>query len=210
MNGRRFTALAVISAALFVPLFGLRRLGPLDFWAWMSATAAAVTLIALTLDPGLAVELRRGVKGITARAVAVGALSALALYAFFALGAFGMRRLWPASGTNIENVYAFKEGVSPARIVLLLALVIGPAEELFWRASLQRLGMERWGALRGTLAASAVYSAAHAASGNPLLIAAAGICGLFWGAMYARWRSLAANVVSHVVWDVLIFVVAPV
>jgi membrane protease YdiL (CAAX protease family) len=42
-----------------------------------------------------------------------------------------------------------------------------------------------------------------------MLILAALIAGLFWGFMYYRYRSLLANVVSHTVWDVAVFLVFP-
>lgn len=202
-------ALALALAALFVPLFALRQLGPLDFWKWMTATGAAGCAVALCFDPGLAGELRRSLYGLRWRDIGLGLVSALALYGAFVLGAGALRRLWPASAASIAAVYALRTDVSTARIVALLVLVIAPAEEIIWRASLQRLFAERWGRWRGVIGAAAVYSAVHLGWGNLPLAAAAGICGLFWGAMYDRWRSLAANVISHAVWDVLIFVAAP-
>lgn len=196
-------------AALFVPLFAVRQLGSLDFWTWMTVTGAAGCAAALWLDPGLGGELRRSLFGLGWRDVGLGAVSALALYGAFVLGAGALRRLWPASAVSIADVYALRTGVSTARIVALLVLVIAPAEEIIWRASLQRLSVERWGRGAGVPGAAAVYAAVHLGWGNLPLAAAAGICGLFWGAMYERWRSLAANVISHALWDVLIFVAAP-
>lgn len=202
-------ALVVALAALFVPLFALRRLGPLDFWSWMTAAGVVGCAVALWLDPGLGGELRRSLSGLRWRDAGLGVVSALALYGSFFLGAAALRRLWPSSTASIAGVYALRTGVSTARIVALLALAIAPAEEVIWRASLQRLFAQRWGRWQGVAGAAAVYAAVHLGWGNLPLAAAAGICGLFWGAMYARWRSLAANVISHALWDVLIFVAAP-
>lgn len=201
--------LALVGAALFAPLFAVQSAGPLDFWLWIAASAGVATALAFAIDRGLAHELRREVARIPWRAAGWGALSALPLYALFFVGVALVRRVLPFAEREINVVYALKEGVPTARIVLLLVFVIAPAEEIFWRGSLQRLAMTRWGALSGCLGAAAVYAAVHATSGNLLLVAAAGICGLFWGAMYARWRSLPANIVSHALWDVLVFIAAP-
>ena len=209
MRRARPGTLAAALVALFVPLFAVQSLGPLDFWTWMTATGIVAVALALWLDPGLAGELLRGGAGFSLRACAAGALSAAALYGAFAAGAVALRRLWPASADSIASVYALKSGVSTARIVTLLVLVIAPAEEIVWRAALQRSAVQRWGEGRGVGAAAALYAAVHLGSGNLPLAAAAGLCGLFWGVLYARGRSLTANIVSHAVWDVLIFVVAP-
>jgi hypothetical protein len=42
-----------------------------------------------------------------------------------------------------------------------------------------------------------------------MLVAAAGVCGIFWGWLYLAFRSPILNVVSHTAWDLLVFVVLP-
>jgi membrane protease YdiL (CAAX protease family) len=42
-----------------------------------------------------------------------------------------------------------------------------------------------------------------------MLVAAAGVCGLYWGALFAWKRSLPVNIVSHVAWDLAVFVLFP-
>jgi hypothetical protein len=42
-----------------------------------------------------------------------------------------------------------------------------------------------------------------------MLILAAAVCGVFWGWLYLRFRSPLLNVVSHAVWDLLVFVILP-
>jgi membrane protease YdiL (CAAX protease family) len=44
---------------------------------------------------------------------------------------------------------------------------------------------------------------------NLMLIAAAAVCGAFWSLMFMRYKSIWLNIVSHVVWDVMIFLVWP-
>jgi len=42
-----------------------------------------------------------------------------------------------------------------------------------------------------------------------MLVLAAATCGLFWGWLYLRFRSVIILVVSHVLWDLAIFLFAP-
>jgi hypothetical protein len=95
------------------------------------------------------------------------------------------------------------------RVVLLIALLIGPGEELFWRGFFQENAGARIGRPAGFILASLLYTSVHLASGNIMLILAAAVCGVFWGWLYLRFRSPLLNGVSHTVWDLLVFVVFP-
>lgn len=61
----------------------------------------------------------------------------------------------------------------------------------------------------GFLVATGIYTGVHLAGGNPILVLAAGVCGLFWGWLYLRYRSLLLNVTSHTAWDVAVFLLFP-
>jgi membrane protease YdiL (CAAX protease family) len=102
-----------------------------------------------------------------------------------------------------------KQDAAPIRIGLLMLLVIGPGEELFWRGYLQRrLGL-KYGKMTGFILATALYTAVHIATGNMVLVLAAFICGVFWGWLYMRYKSMIINVVSHTVWDIGVFLLLP-
>jgi len=45
---------------------------------------------------------------------------------------------------------------------------------------------------------------------NVMLILAALSCGLFWGVLNWRFNSIAVNIVSHLTWDLLIFIIFPI
>ena len=60
------------------------------------------------------------------------------------------------------------------------------------------------------LAAITDWFDGYLASGNIMLLLAAGVCGLFWGFLYLRTGSILLNVISHTVWDVAIFLIFPV
>ena len=91
-----------------------------------------------------------------------------------------------------------------------MLLWVGPAEEIFWRGFVQERLCGKYGRAGGYLAASLVYAAIHVFGFNFMLFMASLICGLFWGAMYLRYGSVWPGLISHAVWDVLIFVLIPV
>jgi membrane protease YdiL (CAAX protease family) len=206
---RRAFFVAGLAVALFVPLFIFRALGPFDFWWWMSANIAIVLALSLAMDASYGRFLRDDVRTDAAVKVALGVVSAVVLYGIFFLGNRLAREILPFAGAGISQVYGFKIGASPARIILLMVLLIGPGEELFWRAFLQRNFQDRFGGTAGWLLATAVYAAVHAGSGNPILILAAAVCGFFWGYLFLRTRSLLLVAVSHTLWDLAVFIIFP-
>ena len=210
MENRHITRIITILAmALFIPLFITRGVGKFDFWWWMSLNISFLTVLAAVLDPGWRNAVTHDLKKQVFQKIGLGVLSAVGLYIVFYAGNAVSRLIFPFAGANIENVYAFKAGAAPMRIAILMALIIGPGEELFWRGVLQRrLQMEK-GPFQGFLLATLLYAGVHIASGNVMLVLAAGVCGLFWGFLYLRTGSLLLNVVSHTVWDMAIFLFFP-
>lgn len=198
-----------VAAALFIALFRFRRLGPLDFWAWLAANVAIVIGLSFVLDRGYAARLKRDVASAPLRKIGIGIASAAVLYAVFAAGRLVALRLFPFAAAGIGSVYALKEGASILRIGLLIGFIIGPGEELFWRGFLQERfgGATRPGA--GFVLATLLYAAVHLASGNIMLVLAAAVCGFFWGWLYLSFRSPLMNVVSHTLWDLAVFVIFP-
>ena len=92
---------------------------------------------------------------------------------------------------------------------ILMLLVIGPGEELFWRGYLQRKFSMKYGRWTGLAMALVLYTGVHIFTGNLMLILAAFICGLFWASMFLKYNSMLINVVSHTVWDLVVFLVLP-
>ena len=135
--------------------------------------------------------------------------SAAALYAIFQVGDRMARRIMPAGDQEIGGIYELRTAAPRAAIAPALGLVIGPGEELFWRGLVQRRLMQRFGRIRGALIASGIYGGVHLVSENLTLTGAAATAGLFWGALYAREQRLAPLVISHVFWDIWIFLIAP-
>jgi membrane protease YdiL (CAAX protease family) len=206
---RAVGAVGLVAAALFIALFRFRRLGPLDFWGGFAAIIALVLALSFLVDRGYARRLAEDLREGTLRKMALGAASAAALYAVFAVGRLIALRLLPFAGSGIWKVYALKEGVPLLRVVLLITLVIGPGEELFWRGFFQDRTAATTKPWFGFAFAALLYTTVHLASGNIMLVLAAAVCGVFWGWLYLRYRSPLLNIVSHTLWDLAVFVVFP-
>jgi membrane protease YdiL (CAAX protease family) len=202
-------AMAAMAALFFIPLFIFRSIGPLDFWWRMSASIALLIALSLALDRSYAGLILSDFKNRLAWKIGIGIFTALSLYAVFYAGNRLSRQILPFAGQGIGWVYGFKAGVSPLRIVLLMVCLIGPGEEFFWRGYLQRCWQARLGPFRGWLLATALYALVHSGSGNIMFVLAAGICGLFWGFLYLRFKSVLLVAVSHTLWDLLVFLVLP-
>ncbi|HLZ48599.1 MAG TPA: CPBP family intramembrane glutamic endopeptidase, partial [Candidatus Limnocylindria bacterium] len=143
------------------------------------------------------------------RDIALGLGIAAGLYGIFQVGDRMARRILPAGDENIGDIYELRELRPKDELAARLAAVIGPAEELFWRGLLQRSLSRRFGRVPAALGATAAYGGAHLVTGNPALIGAATVAGAYWSALALAGTPMAALIVSHVVWDVWIFLVAP-
>ena len=187
--------LALGIAAAFAA-FGLTFRGPRErFWDRMTASGLVLGGLALATDRG-ARRVRIG-----PGEIALGLATAAGLYGIFRVGDTVAREVMPRGGDEIGDIYALRSLRSKEELATRLGLVIGPAEELFWRGFVQGRA--------GYLTATALYGGAHVVTENATLIGAATIAGAYWGLLRAIGVPLGALVVSHVAWDIWIFLVAP-
>jgi len=108
----------------------------------------------------------------------------------------------------LGDVYA-RFGTGSPGAAVALALVIAPAEEVFWRGVVQGALRPRLGRVGCAVVAALLSSLLLLAFGEGLLALAALPTSLVWG-LLAEWRrSLVACWVSHALWDVLIVVLLP-
>ena len=196
---------AILAALLLVPLFALRRIGGFDFWWWMSLNVILLVSFGFYSDKSYLSLILKDFQDGLFKKIGLGIISAGLLYAVFFIGNTVSGMIFPFAGTEIGQVYSFKQNASALRIVLLMIVIIGPGEELFWRGYLQRHWQNRFGKIKGFVFASVMYALVHAASGNIMLVLSAGVCGLFWGFLYLRYRSVLLICVSHTLWDLMIF-----
>jgi membrane protease YdiL (CAAX protease family) len=205
----RFLLITILAVLLFVSLFIFRSIGPFDFWWWMSANLTVLLALSFFTDRSMASLILSDFKSQPIRKIGFGILSALLLYGVFLAGNWISRRIFPFADSNIARVYGFKEGASILRLALLMAGLIGPGEEFFWRGYIQRHFQVSFGGIGGWLLGALFYAAVHVGSGNFMLVAAAAACGLFWGFLYLRFKSVLLVAVSHTLWDVLVFFLFP-
>lgn len=173
---------------------------------WIKITVSAACLAGLSLLFSADNRKRPRVEGLD---IVIGILSAAALYGIFWVGNFISTRIFPFAGHQIESIYGKGEGTPLWIIFLLLLVVTGPCEEIYWRGYLQRKLSERFGGIQGWFLASTVYAAVHIWSFNFMLIGAAGVAGAFWGAIYQRTGRLAPVIISHSLWSAVVFTLAP-
>jgi len=138
----------------------------------MTVGVGSLGLFALATDPLLRRE--RAKPGDVVRGLG----SAAVLYGVFQVGDRLARRIMPAGGREIDEIYALRTQAPKAAIAAALALAIGPGEELFWRGLVQRSLQPRFGRVGAALVASSIYGGIHLVSENLTLTGAAGTAGL--------------------------------
>ncbi|MGB9907231.1 MAG: lysostaphin resistance A-like protein [Candidatus Saccharicenans sp.] len=180
-----------------------------DLWSLLAGGLMVFLILALRADPLFSQLIYGDFREKTWRALGLGISSALLLYVLFFAGNIFLRNLFPASGEHLASIYNLKFGSNQLRISLFLALIIGPGEELLWRGWLQRHWSAALGPMGGWLGVSLLYGLVHLPSRNPVLILAALVCGLWWGFQYHKFNSLLSNVVSHALWDLVVFIILP-
>jgi uncharacterized protein len=202
---------AVVSLCALATFFWFVMFSPwtspyLNFWLVMAVATAVLAGMGIRLQK----DRLREIYSFRPSHLVIGLTSAAILYAIFWVGNIVSSQLFHFARPEIAGIYSTRAQASPLTIGFLLLLWVGPAEEIFWRGFVQERLYGRYGRTGGYLVASMVYAAIHVFGFNFMLFMASLICGLFWGAMYLRYRSVWPGLISHAVWDVFIFVIIPV
>jgi membrane protease YdiL (CAAX protease family) len=201
---RPSTAVTAASLALGYASFAATFLGPrAKFWQRMTRTGLLLGGTALATDARLRAARPRP------RDLAAGAAIAAGLYAVFAVGDRAARVVMPNGADDIGDIYQLRTLRPKAEIAARLAAIIGPAEELYWRGLLQSELTRRYGPLKGAAGATAAYAGVHVCTRNPTLLGAATVAGGAWSSLAAVGVPMPALVLSHVIWDIWIFLVQP-
>ncbi|MBQ0084750.1 MAG: CPBP family intramembrane metalloprotease [Prevotella sp.] len=140
----------------------------------------------------------------------IGIAIAVFMWVVFYVGDKMSQWMFDFARPQVDTIYGMKGTTSPIYIAIALLLIIGPAEELFWRGYVQERMQTLWGKNVGFIVATLVYTLIHIWSFNFMLIMAALVCGVCWGFIYRLDRRLLpALVVSHALWDACAFVFIP-
>jgi uncharacterized protein len=196
----------IIAAVCWFIMFSPWTKEMVNFWAGISISAALLTVLALSIDKK---ELSSIYKFET-RHIFIGIIAAAILYLVFYIGNLASTYIFSFAKSQIYNIYTNKDQSAPYLIGILLFFIIGPAEEIFWRGFIQKNISTKYGGLKGFVITTVIYTAIHLWSFNFMLIMAALVCGLFWGFMFYKFKSIIPVIISHAIWDLVIFIIIPI
>lgn len=196
----------VVAAVLWAVMFSPQTMPLINFWEMMAGSALMLAVLACLFDRSW---LKESVWN--PQSLFLGIALAAALWGVFWTGDKVAAWLFDFARPQVDMIYGLKESTNPLFLTLLLLLVTGPAEEIFWRGYVQRTISHRWNPNAGFAITTAVYALVHAASCNFMLIMAALVAGIVWGGLYRLFpRRLPVLIVSHAVWDAAVFVWFPI
>lgn len=196
----------VVAAVLWAVMFSPQTMPLINFWEMMAGSALMLAVLACLFDRSW---LKESVWN--PQSLFLGIALAAALWGVFWMGDKVAAWLFDFARPQVDMIYGLKESTNPLFLTLLLLLVTGPAEEIFWRGYVQRTISHRWNPNAGFAITTAVYALVHAASCNFMLIMAALVAGIVWGGLYRLFpRRLPVLIVSHAVWDAAVFVWFPI
>jgi len=177
-----------------------------NFWVGMILATGILTIYTIILDKKHIMQLLKT----EIKWIYIGIFSAIILYFIFFVGYFFSTQIFSFASKQVDNIYSIKNQSDKLLISIALFFWIGPAEEIFWRGLVQGKLSYKYGQTRGFIFTTLLYAIIHIWSFNFLLFMAALICGIFWGWMFKKYNSLVPIIISHSLWDVLIFVVIPI
>lgn len=210
MQPNRFTFSIILVAAALVFWYEMFVLKNVNFWVEMLFASCLLASLGLYINHknGEAINFR--LYCFQPVHIIAGLLSAVILYGIFYAGDRIAALILPYARQQVEGIYANRQLMDVRIIAVLLVVFIGPAEEVFWRGFIQDTLQEKYGKNRGWIIASVAYAGVHVVAWNFMLVAAALVCGLFWGYIFKKYKTLWPAIVSHSVWDFTIFVLLPI
>jgi uncharacterized protein len=170
---------------------------------WYLFTAAMLVLISYSLFHE---ELEK--KQSKWNDLTLGVLTGIAIYGVFWFGntmidVFNL----PFSG-QVRKLY---NQFSPQSIwhYLVLFLILAPGEEIFWRGFIQKRILNNTGIGTSIILSTILYASVQFYSGEIILVLAAIVGGAIWSGLYAWKRSIRLVIISHLVFDLLLFGILP-
>ena len=205
---RRLIFAICVAAALWFYMFSPWTGNLTNFWMNMSIAAVILSSMAI---PWSGCRLSRPQLKDACLQLLLGVAIAFALWGIFWIGDKLSQMMFSFARPQVDNVYAMKDGSNATMIVLLLLFLIGPAEEFFWRGYVQKSMSEKLGANAALVVTTLVYGLVHIWSFNFMLVMAALVAGGVWGIIYRiKPALLPALIISHALWDALVFVILPI
>ena len=195
-----------ITLAVGATLLGLSfsvRQGDPAFYPLTFGLAATWTLGSLLSGPLHLGHILRG--GTLRRPIITPIVSGLLLAALFVLGAFVIRTV-PALASLTEDVLGYAR-LGNLWIIVVITLVNGVAEELFFRGAL----FAAIGVWHPVLISTTLYALATVAGGNPVLVFAAVVVGTVVALERRASGGILAPILTHITWSLsMLFVLPPI
>ena len=199
---RRIVVSVVLVAGAALMAYSLSRPPGAASFYWLTTMLAAVWTVGSLLSGPL--HLGRTTWRTTARRpVLIGAMTGLCVGGVFLAGGLVVRNI-PAVFHYVTAVLEYiRHG--PLGLLVIIAMVNGVAEELFFRGALYTA----LGRFHPVLISTLLYAASTSATGNPML----GFAGLVLGTVCAVQRratgGVLAPVLTHLVWGLMMVLVLP-
>lgn len=203
---KRLVLTLLLAAVLWTVMFSPWTAPHVSFWWMMTGSALTLSILSTCFNPGWWRQVRWSWTN-----VLLGIGVAVALWCIYWTGDKVSAWLFDFARPQVDAIYGLKEGESPWLLSLLMLVLIGPAEEVYWRGYVQRSLSLRWGGNAGFAVSTLLYALVHAGSCNFMLVMAALVAGLVWGVLYRFFpERFAAIILSHALWDVAVFIWFPI
>lgn len=203
---KRLTFTIILAAVLWSIMFLPVTATHINFWWMMTGSACILSTLSTIFNPGWWKRVK-----LSGRGVLEGIAIAVALWGIFWIGDKLSQIIFNFARGQVDLIYGMKEGESPWLLTALMLLLIGPAEEIFWRGYVQQTLQNRWNPNAGFVVTTLIYAIVHAGSCNFMLVMAALVAGAAWGLLYRLFPDkFFAIILSHALWDVAVFVWFPI
>lgn len=199
---RRLVVCVVLVVGALLTAYSLnQRPGAASFY-WLTLSLAAVWAVGAVLSGPLHLG-RITWRNRSTRPVVTGATVGLALGTVFLLGGVVVRNIPPVA-ERITRVLEYTNH-GPMLLIVLIALVNGVAEELFFRGALYT----SLGRFHPVAISTVLYTVAISATGNPMLGFAALVLGTVCALLRRATGGVLAPVMTHLVWGLMMVLVLP-
>lgn len=172
-----------------------------NFWWMLSISSALISILAGHFHPEWTLDLDVDKKNIS-----IGVVLALALSLLCYGGGLWMAEYLPASRFYVDRIPVLYSDSVYWLFSIFLLLLMGQAEEIFWRGYIQRVFSERWGKNAGYVLTSILFTFMYVWTFNWVLVAGIFLLSLVWGGLCRldpRW--LSPVILSHALLNVIVF-----
>lgn len=195
-----------IAAVLWTVMFSPWTSPYINFWIMMTCSGIVLTSYSTWASPGWWKDVTFDVSNIV-----LGVLLAVVLWGIFWIGDCLSSLMFDFARPQVDMIYGMKDGENPWILTGLMLMIIGPAEEIFWRGYIQNSLSRRWNPNIGFIVTTLIYGLVHLPKFNFMLIMAAFVAGFVWGLAYRFFpEKFGAIVISHALWDCAVFIWFPI